>query len=81
MSSRRKAATASTASSRSPEVATITGSSTMLRAPWRAEAFGHGLDRRHLRQHADLDRADGEVAEHRVDLRGDEIRQARRECR
>ena len=38
------------------------------------EAFGDGLDRRHLRQHADLDRVDVEIGEHRIDLRGDEIR-------
>ena len=34
-----------------------------------------------LRQHADLHRVDVEIGEHRVDLRRDEIRPARRGCR
>src|SRR5438105_8418954 len=42
---------------------------------WRPapQARGDGLDRRKLRHHAGLDRADVEIAEHSVKLRGDEI--------
>src|SRR5436305_14425373 len=42
---------------------------------WRPmpQGRGDGLDRRNLRHHADLDRADVEIAEHSVKLRGDEI--------
>ncbi len=37
------------------------------------KASRDGVDGRKLRHHADLDSADGKVAENRIDLRGDEI--------
>ena len=70
----RSTSTASGVSSRSPEVATITGSSTTLVCAVAREPRRHRLDRRRLRQHADLHRADREIGKHRVDLRRDEIR-------
>ena len=44
----------------------------MFRRP-SLQPRGDGLDRRHLRHHPDLDGIDVEIAENRVDLRGDEI--------
>ena len=44
----------------------------MLRRPAR-QPRGDGIDGRKLRHHADLDRADGEIGKHRVDLRGHEL--------
>ena len=73
MSFFRSASTASAASSRSPEVATITGSSTTCFGRQRVKPCGDGVDGRKLRHHADLDGADGKIAENRIDLRGDEI--------
>ena len=73
MSLVRSASTASAASSRSPEVATITGSSTTCFGDQRVEPGDDGIDDRRLRHHADLDRADVEIGKHRVDLRGDEL--------
>ena len=54
----RSASTASGASRRSPEVATITGSSTTCFGDQRAEPRHDGVDDRRMRHHADLDRAD-----------------------
>ena len=48
---------------------------------WRARPRRHRLDGGGSRQHADLHRADIEIGEHRVDLRRDEIRPARRGSR
>ena len=81
MSSLRKPATASGASRRSPEVATITGSSTTCFGDQRASAGDDGLDGRALRHHADLDGLDVEIGEYRIDLRGDEIGRHRDGCR
>ena len=69
----RNASTASAASRRSPEVATITGSSTTWLGVQRDSARSNRVDARGLRHHADLHRADVEIGEHRVDLRGDEF--------
>ncbi len=65
---------ASSRSSRSPELATITGSSTTLRRAIAVERGGDNVDRRRVGEHADLHRADIEIGEHRVDLRGDKVR-------
>ena len=42
---------------------------------WRPaiEAGSDGVDDGEVRHHADLDRADFEIGEHRIDLRGDEF--------
>ena len=45
----------------------------MLRRPSR-QPGGDGVDHGEVRHHADLDRADVEIGEHGVDLRGDEFR-------
>jgi len=70
----RSASTASVASKRSPDVATITGSSTICFGDHRARLAAIESITRKLRDHADLDRLDLEVGKHRVDLRGDERR-------
>ena len=74
ISTRRSTSIASGASSRSPEAATMTGSSTTCALVIAVEPGGHRLDRRGAREHADLHRVDGEVGKHGVDLRGDEVR-------
>ena len=73
MSFVRSASTASAASSRSPEVATITGSSTTCFGDQRVSPAAMASMTGELRHHADLDGADLEIGEHRVDLRGHEI--------
>ena len=73
MSFVRSASTASGASSRSPDVATITGSSTTCCGDQRVSPAAMASIAARLRHHADLDRLDVEIAEHRVDLRGHEV--------
>ena len=73
MSTRSSASIASGASSRSPEVATMTGSSTTLLCRQRSSPAATASITARLRQHADLHRAHVEIGEHGVDLRGDEV--------
>ena len=70
----RSRSIASGASSRSPEVATITGSSTTCAGFHLLQPCDDRVDRIDARDHADLHRLHVEVGEHRIDLRGDEIR-------
>ena len=74
ISSRRRLSTASGLSSRSPEVATITGSSTTLLCLWRARPSATAAITAAFDSMPSLHRADLEIGEHRVDLRRDEIR-------
>ena len=65
----RIASTASGVSRRSPDVATITGSSTTGVGGDATRPLRHGFDDRGIAEHADLHRADSEVGEHRIHLR------------
>ncbi len=77
ISLRRNASIASATSRRSPEVATMTGSSTTCAGDQRARPADNGIDHGNVCDHADLDRFDIEIGEHRIDLRSHEIRRHR----
>ena len=68
----RIAAMAASSSSRSPPLATITGSTTRCGRSKAPDRRGDRLDDRGVRQHAGLDRVGADVADHRFDLRDDQ---------
>ena len=69
-SSRRRVRTASDAIKSEPEVATITGSTTMSLRLVKAETLGDRLNERGRGHHADLDGAGADVGEDGVYLLG-----------
>ena len=73
--SSRSASTASSASSRAPDSATITGSCTTgVPGAQLVERRGDGLDRRDVAEHPDLHGVDAEVLGDRPDLADDDLR-------
>ena len=74
ISTRLSTSIASGASSLSPEVAIMTGSSTTWLCRQRSRPAAMVSMTPRWRHHADLDRADLEIGKNRVDLRGDEFR-------
>ena len=72
-SASRSASSASSSSSRAPLSATITGSSTTGTSPDEVERLAHRLDRLARAEHADLDRVDADVLDHRPHLLDDHL--------